>query len=220
MDNLYERIETLGKEHGCDNITVLCRAAGVPRAVMSELKSGRTNELSIRNVTKFAEFFGISVSELIGEKTKKAVTIDDEKNAILLDNERMVRFPVIGSICAGYDCLAVEEYTGDYALIPFADLHGNQNDYFVLRVSGNSMYPRLLDGDRVLVHRSSTVEDGKIAVVLYNGDEATVKKISGCGKKCLELIPFNPEYEIKRIEGTDLEQCRILGEVKQLIRTL
>lgn len=55
--------------------------------------------------------------------------------------------------------------------------------------------------------------------VLYNGDEATVKKVHYVyGEDWLELIPINPEYETKRIEKHDLENCRVLGKVVKLIR--
>ena len=189
------------------------------RSFMTELRKGRAKGVTLETARKIADYFGVPVGYLLNEE-ESAELKDGSNAALLLDNERLVRFPVVGSISAGYGSLAVEEYTGDFALIPFADLHSKPEDYFVLRVSGNSMYPRLLDGDRVLVRKASTVEDGKIAVVLFNGDEATIKKVTGCGAKCLELIPFNPEYEIKRIEGSDLDQCRILGEVKQLIRNL
>jgi repressor LexA len=81
------------------------------------------------------------------------------------------------------------------------------------------MYPRLLEGDTILCKRCTTVDSGELAVILYNGDEATVKKVKYVqGEDWLELIPFNPEYPVKRIEGSDLEQCRVLGKVMKLIR--
>ncbi len=153
-------------------------------------------------------------------KEKASGSKDGSSNATILEDARLVRFPIIGSISAGYCSLADEVYTGDFELIPLSDLHGSPDDYFVLRVKGDSMYPRVLDGDRVFVRRASTVENGKIAVVLYNGDEATIKKVNYDNGKVIELIPYNPEYQIKRIEGADLEQCHILGEVIQLVRSL
>ena len=46
MEDLYKHIESLGKEHGYKNMTVLCKAAGVPRSTMSELNNGRSKDLS------------------------------------------------------------------------------------------------------------------------------------------------------------------------------
>ena len=83
------------------------------------------------------------------------------------------------------------------------------------------MHPKLLDGDKILCKRTTSVDSGSLAVILYNGDEATIKRVNYVpGEDWLELIPSNPEYTTKRIEGTDLEQCRVIGKVVKLIRDL
>lgn len=74
MENLYKHIEQLGKEHGFKNITVLCKAAGVPRTTMSELNSGRSKDLSKPNAQKFADVLGMSLDEIYGTDIKKAPT--------------------------------------------------------------------------------------------------------------------------------------------------
>ena len=131
-------------------------------------------------------------------------------------------FEEIGTVAAGFDGMIDEIPTGRKIEIPASMITGgNKEDYFVLRVKGNSMYPRLLDGDTILCKRCESVDSGSLAVVLYDGDEATVKKVNYVqGENWLELIPFNPEYPTKRIEGADLEQCRVLGLVVKLIRDL
>ena len=137
------------------------------------------------------------------------------------ENVKLVAFPIVGSIAAGYNGLAVEEYTGEYEYIPASELHAPQSEYFVLRVSGDSMYPALLDGDRVLVRRKTSVDSGRIAIVLYNDEEATIKKVHYVqGEDWLELVPINPEYKTKRIENEDLEHCQVLGEVVELMRKM
>lgn len=134
----------------------------------------------------------------------------------------LISFPVIASVKAGYEGQAMEEYTGSLESIPAEDLRGRSpEDFMVLRVNGNSMYPLLLDGDRILVERTTSVDSGSLAVVLINGDEATVKRVRyKYGEDWLELLPQNPEFPPKRIEGPDLEECRVLGKVLKLIRTL
>lgn len=78
-------------------------------------------------------------------------------------------------------------------------------------------YLSINDIGEILCLRCNSVDNGAIAVVLYNGEEATVKKVR-YGQDWLELIPANPEYMTKRITGPDLEQVRILGQVIKLIR--
>lgn len=134
----------------------------------------------------------------------------------------IIVYEELGTVKAGFGGVVNEIPTGNKIEIPASMISGgNKEDYFVLRVFGNSMYPRLLEGDTILCKRCDSVDSGDLAVILYNGDEATVKKVNYVsGQNWLELIPFNPEYPTKRIEGTDLELCRILGKVVKLIRDL
>lgn len=132
----------------------------------------------------------------------------------------LVSFEEIGTVKAGYNGMADETPTGKIVDIPAAMLNGRpKEDFFMLRVNGDSMYPTLVDGDSILVQRCTSVDSGTLSVVLYNGDEASVKKVNyASGEDWMELIPINPEYKTKRIEGSDLEQCRVLGKVVKLIR--
>ena len=209
----------------CDKRGVSCKRAVTDMGLSNSLatkwkKTGATPQGDTLN--KLAHYFGVSVDSLLepDPKQRAATLAEGGASFVILDQARLVQFPVIGSISAGYDCVAVEKYTGDIELIPFAGLRGQPEEYFVLRVEGDSMYPRLIDGDRVLVRRASIVENGKIAVVIYNGEEATIKKVKYMQGTALELIPFNPEYKVKCIQGEALEHCRIIGEVIQLIRNL
>lgn len=81
MENLYERIEMLGQQSGYENMTVLCKAASVSRAVMSELKSGRTNELSLKNASKFSKLLNISVDYLLGKEDRQTVDTNNGKTS-------------------------------------------------------------------------------------------------------------------------------------------
>lgn len=133
----------------------------------------------------------------------------------------VVTFPIIGEVAAGYDHPALEDWSGDTVDIPRYYLHGRRKeDYFVLRVIGDSMYPLYMDGDRVLVLRQSTLRrSGDIGVILYDGDQATLKKVEYVqGEDWLKLIPINPSYPPRTITGPDLEQCRVLGVPRLLIR--
>ena len=130
----------------------------------------------------------------------------------------VVSFPILASVAAGYDGLAREEYAGDVESIPRSSLRGYPPEELrVLRVHGDSMYPRFIEGDRVLIHLQSAVDNGDVAVVIYNGDEATLKKVySRPGS--IDLVPYNPEYQTKSIQGPDLEHLHIFGKVIKLIR--
>lgn len=160
-----------------------------------------------------AEFFGVSVDYLLGKTDIK----EPVKNIVSVG--ALVSLPLISSIRAGYDGQVVEYNDNEYEAIPCSMLHGYPPDECRLFiVKGDSMYPRILDGDMILIHVQSSVDSGDIAVVMYNGDEATVKRVRYVtNEDWVELIPMNPEYPTKRIEDTDLENCRVFGKVIGLL---
>ena len=163
---------------------------------------------------RLAEFFNVSVDYLLG-RTEAPNIARGYSPAGIID------FPVIATVRAGYGGELVEYDTGETLQIPVEMLHGRSADEFmVFQIKGDSMYPRLFDGDKVLVLRTESVDSGKIAVVVYNGDEATVKRVEYReGEDWLDLVPANPAYPRKHIMGADLSLCRVVGEVKALIRT-
>ena len=153
-----------------------------------------------------------SISEVSGTRKDTGVQ--------LLDDEASVVFPVIGSIAAGYDREPIYDYTDDIQVYPKSMLHGRpKEDFFVLRVKGRSMEPMFYDGDSVLVLRCEAVDQNTVSVILYNGNEATLKKVRYT-PQWLEMIPVNPEYRTQRIEGPELARCRILGKAMSLSRDL
>lgn len=216
MDIMLQRIlETIPDKRGSKK--ALADAIGFPANLITDWKSGK-NKSYPKYAPQIADYYGVSLDWLSGltDEKEKPSAVGEELSGMTL-----VKFPVIGTIAAGYNCCALEEYTGDYAYFSSEDLTAPADEYFVLRIKGNSMYPKLLENDCVLVRRKSCVDNGKIAVVIYDSEEATAKIIRyNQGENWLELIPINPEYQPKRIENADLEQCCILGEVVKLQRDL
>lgn len=169
---------------------------------------------------KISKTFGVSVDFLIDNSDYIYGNINLVSPQITQDT---VTFPVVGSIAAGYDMVAVEDWSGETVEIPNSYLKGRKKEeYFVLSVKGDSMYPLYMDGDKVLVLRQSTLNhSGEIGAVLYDGDNATLKKVEYVdGENWIRFVPINPEYKPKLIENSDLEQCRILGIPRLLIREI
>lgn len=143
----------------------------------------------------------------------------EEEAPVESNNVTQIRF--LGSVAAGYNHLANEEY--EYMNIPTDWMGGRKtDDFFIMRVSGSSMYPKYCDGDSILCLACSDIGcSGRIGVIVYGDSEATLKKIVyEPGGDWIDLVPINPEYETKRIQGVDLEQCRIIGRAIKLIRDI
>ena len=162
-------------------------------------------------LTKVADLYQTSVDELLGRSVRAPLPYPSEP---------IINMPIVGSVRAGMDGNIVSDDTGDTRRIAAAALHGRPDEYFLLRVRGDSMYPEVLDGDCVLVRKMDSVESGSMAVVLYDEDYATVKWVEYVeGEDWVRLVPNNPAYPPVRVEGAELEKCRILGEVVDIMRT-
>lgn len=99
--------------------------------------------------------------------------------------------PLVGRVAAGSPILAIENLLGRYPVDP--DLFNPRADY-LLQVSGLSMKDvGILDGDWLVVHRTTEARNGQI-VVARIGDEVTVKRFRIRGHKA-ELIPANAAFE-------------------------
>ena len=129
-------------------------------------------------------------------------------------NAKSVKVPVFGSVAAGIPIEAIEDII-DYEEIS-ADM-AQRGEFFGLRIKGDSMSPRIMDGDTVIVRSQPDVESGDVAIVMVNGHDATCKRVikSDGG---LTLIPFNPAYQTKQFSKKDLASVpvTIIGKVVEL----
>lgn len=147
--------------------------------------------------------------------------LDDEQefklNEDISVNDSNNKIPILGTVKAGYDWLAEENVIGyitDKDTIK--DYEKNINEYFALQVTGDSMLPLLSKGDLVIVHDQDDVDSGQTAVVLINGEEATVKKVVKTSEG-IELHAMNPYYPIKKFTFEDMKNIpvKIVGRVKE-----
>ena len=99
--------------------------------------------------------------------------------------------PLIGHVAAGSPMLAIENHLGHYPIDP--SLFNPRADY-LLQVRGLSMRDEgILDGDWLVVHRTSEARNGQL-VVARIGDDVTVKRLKLRGHKA-ELVPANPDFK-------------------------
>ena len=216
MAILNERIKKMRiKRHL--TLAELTEALGVKEATVQRYESGEIKNIKHETIVSVADILNCSPIYLMGWSDDPYATGKSRE-----DSDPCRPFPIIGEVAAGFGSPAIEEETGDYEYIPLRWLRGHDpEEFFVLRVKGDSMYPDFQDGDHVLVHRTTSVDSGAIAVVLYDSEIATLKKVEyKDGEDWVRLIPLNREYAPKYIENDALEQCRVLGEVRRLIRVV
>lgn len=207
----YENLDKICRQRNTTP-TAVVKKLGLSTSKVTAWKKGSIPKQEI--MLLLAKKLDTSIDAFFADETK---SLNDS-----FPTEDITYMEIIGSVKAGYDGVAYEENTGEIEPVPTSFFRGrDKNSFFLLRVSGNSMYPKILDGDLVLVKRESSVDSGSVAVVLYGNEEATLKTVKYVnGEDWIDLIPTNPEYESKHIEGADLEKCRILGKVVKMFRDL
>ena len=140
-----------------------------------------------------------------------------ESNATILPQSDIRMIPLYESVSAGFGA-AARDCVIDY--IPTV-IHNPYEaaETIAIRVSGDSMYPKIEDGDTIVVHKQSSVDSGQIAVVLIDGEDAVVKKVK-YGSNWVDLISINPEFKTRHFEDEELDRLRVLGLVRQIIKTV
>lgn len=120
-------------------------------------------------------------------------------------------WPLVGRIAAGRPVEAIETQQ----TISFADFT-RAKDVFVLEVRGDSMQDEhILDGDYVLVEKTSTARDGEIVVALCSGSEATLKRFYREGQQ-IRLQPANVNMQPILLPASQVEiQGRVIGVMRK-----
>ena len=177
-----------------------------------------------RNVTpallrNLAQLYNVDYLDLY-EKAGYIDLIEDEKKSKIKTDilgNPVVPLPLVGSVKAGYNYLAQENWIGTIDVE--TSLVGDGNDYFALKVKGDSMAPVFIEGDIVIIKRQSDCENNEYAVVIINGDEGTLKKIKKTDSGII-LQPLNPAYGPVMYTKEEMETIPIIivGVVKQLKR--
>ena len=143
-----------------------------------------------KRLRDLARLFGVPEADIVGGKPKNVIA-------------------VLGSVHAGIPLEAIEDIV-DYEEIP-TDWRG---EYFGLKVRGDSMSPKYLDGDTIICKVQSTCESGQDCVVRVNGFDATLKTVV-IGDGFVELVPYNSQYETTRFKSV-----AIIGVVVELRRKI
>ena len=187
----------------------LCEALGFKYSTVSEWLSANKYP-RMDKIEQLAEYFGVKKSDLIEENATPNAKI-------LSAGENIYKIPVFSSVSAGfgaYACSDVIDYLHLYIANP-ADVP----EMLCIKVTGDSMYPKIEDGDIIVVRKQDSVDSGSIAVVLVDGEEGFVKKVI-YDNEVIELHSINPEYAPKIFKGAEVLRVRVVGIVKQVIKTL
>lgn len=188
----------------------VARAVGIGQSGYSDWERGR-NRIDDASLKKLAQLLNVTTDYLLGHNEPESGTVIWEGKEYRTVGRWI---PVLGSVPAGMPIEAVEDITDYEEISPELAAKG---EYVGLRIRGDSMEPRMKEGDVVIVRLQETVDNGDTAVVLVNGDEATCKRIKQTPEGVM-LIPTNPAYEPWFYSNEEMisKPVRILGKVVEL----
>lgn len=196
-----EMLRSLRKEKGLTQ-RQLGAHVGVTQQMVGKWEKGQSTP-DPGTLARIAELLEVTVDALLGVEAP-----EDFRPVSRYDR---FRIPVVGTVKAGYGALAFEEdYGSEYADVKDPD------NYFYLVVRGDSMEPRIQDGDLALVHKQPTLDNGDLGVLVYGDGEGTLKKFVVRGNAVV-LHPFNPAYEDLVLRGEELEQLHVVGKVVKTV---
>ena len=216
MNNLPEKILFYMKEKDV-SYSQLAELTGLSKSSLQRYATGTTTKIPIEAISKIETALSLKKGTLMGWENVSS------KYESPMITEDIVTFPVIGNVAAGYDNIALEDWSGETVEIPVSYLKGrNKNDFFVLSVKGDSMFPEYRENDKVLILKQCAMDySGQVGVVIYGDENATLKRIEyKQGENWMRLVPINPNHPTKCITDEALEHCCVIGIPKFLIREI
>lgn len=190
-----------------DELKRLREQRGLSQAKLAELlnlsastigmyETGEREPRNIETLELIADFFNVNLDRL----TKGSLS--------------PTKIPVLGSVVAGIPLEAITDIV-DYEEI--SPSMASTGEFFALRVKGDSMLPRFTEGDIVIVRKQEDIDSGDIAIMLVNGDEATIKKVQKF-ENGINLIPSNPAYDVMTFTKEEIIKLPVvcLGKVVEL----
>lgn len=201
-DLIKKRREQLGMSY-----SDLSQKTGFSTSVLYRYENGDTKKIPIDRIKIIAKALNLDPYSLYDFDQ----ATDELGKSV---NSKIMKIPVLGTVRAGIPIEAVENII-DYEEI--SEDMARQGEFFALQIKGDSMEPKISEGDVVIVRKQSDVDSGNIAIVLVNGEEATIKKIQKFDGG-INLIPSNPSYDVRTYTNDQIESLpvQILGKVIEL----
>lgn len=191
--------------------SAVCKKIGISAAAFSQWDDNTVP----RKVTqqRAADYFGVSVDYLLGKEDAPI----ESRELSELDGKNVHMIPLYENVSAGFGALAVSDIV-DYIPLYFAT-PAEAAQTLCIKVKGDSMAPRIENGDIVQVRKQDTVDSGSIAVVLLDGADGLVKVVT-YGDTWIELRSVNRMYKPIRLNGADTARVQVVGLVTKIIKSV
>lgn len=222
MNTIGERIKLAREKIGMTQVDMADKI-GVSKQNLYKYERGLVTNIPSDKIELIGKLTGVSPAYLMGWSDTDDKHPQSAIDAGIATNKGAVRIPVLSEIAAGVPIEAMN-YTLDDAdpstweEIPSEWLHGDKQ-YFALRVSGDSMEPKIEDGTIAIIERCYEFIDNRIMAVYINGYNATLKRVRLKDNGMIVLEAFNPTYgaqifTAEEVENLPVRPCGILRETR------
>lgn len=176
--------------------TELAGKLGISKSAVSMYENG--NRIPEKETLEaIADIFNVSMNFLYGRDEGSGVTIK-----------------VLGRVAAGIPIEAIEDIIDTEEITAAMAATGT---FIGLRIQGDSMEPRIMDGDTVIVRLQDDADNGDTVIALVDGQDATCKRLRKY-KEGIELIANNPKYAPQYYDQGEVDTLpvKIIGKVVEL----
>lgn len=201
---LHQRIKLRRIELNMSQEELAFKLGYKSRSSINKIEMG-DNDIPQSKILAFANALDTTPSYLLGI---------EEKTSTICTNKKAVTIKVLGRVAAGIPIEAVEDIIDTEEI---SEEMASTGEFFGLKIKGDSMEPRIYDGDVVIVRQQNDADSGDIVIALVNGDDATCKRLTkyagGIG-----LISLNSKYEPMMFSEEDIQSkpVKIIGKVVEL----
>lgn len=212
METVGERIRLCRERLGMSQ-EELAKALGYrSRSSVNKIELG-AQKLTQSKIAAIAEALHTTPSYIMGWDEEQAVS----RAFNVVQMGRQVMRPIYGSISAGLG----EYVEGNNEILGWEPVEEKYatDEYFYLRVVGDSMSPKIEDGDLLLIRKQESVDSGDIGAFLVDGEEGYVKRVK-YGADYITFISLNPAYEPISFVGAEVQRVRVVGRVVEIKRKL
>lgn len=179
----------------------MCEALGVKYTTFTDWVKGNSYP-RIDKIELMANYFGISKSDLVEEHSSQS------------NSTKGRTINVLGRVAAGIPINAINEIIDTEEI---SEEMAKTGEYFGLKIRGDSMEPRICDGDVVIVRQQDNAESGDIVIAMVNGDDATCKRLVKYASS-IALVSLNSKYEPMMFTNEEImsKPVRVIGKVVEL----
>ncbi|MCL2202775.1 MAG: XRE family transcriptional regulator [Defluviitaleaceae bacterium] len=221
----YANYESGFREPNSEVLQVLSRHFGVSidyiiGATQSRIRAEEVAVLTDAEHTHIMQYrtldaHGRALVDVVMEKEVERLNFPNTHAVVgarqLVDDQWIVLKAYNQKASAGLGSYLSDESDADYELIRFAATPVSEKADFCVKITGDSMEPRIADGDIVFVRAVPKVESENVGIFVYEGESYCKRLRIDHKKGAIFLDSLNKSYAPKRISHP--EGLRTVGLV-------